>query len=165
MYFVSGIALIRYSCRSSFPMQSWRWRRAFSDGFASVMITSQLVAVSEVDPLERSIAPQVPIRKQAFNDSDWSMRAGAAQIAASRNERVWRFRLVLLFEDSNPRSAIASPLHSCASAFPRPSLRPDVQKLHLVDGIWSTTRSSINSWDQIQLPPVGKLEDSFSTSS
>jgi HEAT repeat protein len=41
--------------------------------------------------------------EQAFNDSDWSMRAGAAQIAASRNERVWRFRLVPLFEDSNPR--------------------------------------------------------------
>jgi HEAT repeat protein len=41
--------------------------------------------------------------EQAFNDSDWSMRAAAAQIAASRNERVWRFRLVPLFEDSNPR--------------------------------------------------------------
>jgi HEAT repeat protein len=40
---------------------------------------------------------------QAFNDSDWSMRAAAAQIAASRNERVWRFRLVPLLEDSNPR--------------------------------------------------------------
>jgi len=41
--------------------------------------------------------------EQAFNDPDWSMRAAAAQIAASRNERAWRFRLVPLFEDSNPR--------------------------------------------------------------
>ena len=41
--------------------------------------------------------------EQAFNDSDWSMRAAAAQIAASRNERPWRFRLVPLFEDTNRR--------------------------------------------------------------
>jgi HEAT repeat protein len=41
--------------------------------------------------------------EQAFNDSDWSMRAAAIQIAASRNERVWRFRLVPLFEDTNRR--------------------------------------------------------------
>ena len=41
--------------------------------------------------------------EQAFNDSDWSMRAAAAQIAASRNERAWRFRLVPLFEDTNRR--------------------------------------------------------------
>jgi HEAT repeat protein len=39
--------------------------------------------------------------EQAFNDSDWSMRAAAAQIAAARNERDWRFRLIPLFEDSN----------------------------------------------------------------
>lgn len=41
--------------------------------------------------------------EQAFNDSDWSMRAAATQIAASRNERAWRFRLVPLFEDTNRR--------------------------------------------------------------
>ncbi|MGH9719198.1 MAG: HEAT repeat domain-containing protein [Bryobacteraceae bacterium] len=41
--------------------------------------------------------------EQAFNDSDWSMRAAATQIAASRNERAWRFRLVPLLEDSNRR--------------------------------------------------------------
>jgi HEAT repeat protein len=41
--------------------------------------------------------------EQAFNDSDWSMRAAATQIAASRNERAWRFRMVPLFEDSNRR--------------------------------------------------------------
>jgi HEAT repeat protein len=41
--------------------------------------------------------------EQAFNDSDWSMRAAATQIAASRNERVWRLRLVPLFEDTNRR--------------------------------------------------------------
>ncbi len=41
--------------------------------------------------------------EQAFNDSDWSMRAAATQIAASRNERSWRFRLVPLFEDTNRR--------------------------------------------------------------
>jgi HEAT repeat protein len=41
--------------------------------------------------------------EQAFDDSDWSVRAAAAQIAASRNERTWRFRLVPLFQDSNPR--------------------------------------------------------------
>jgi len=41
--------------------------------------------------------------EQAFNDNDWSMRAAATQIAASRNERVWRFRLVPLFEDTNRR--------------------------------------------------------------
>jgi HEAT repeat protein len=31
------------------------------------------------------------------------MRAAATQIAASRNERAWRFRLVPLFEDTNRR--------------------------------------------------------------
>jgi HEAT repeat protein len=41
--------------------------------------------------------------EQAFNDTDWSMRAAAIQIAASRNERAWRFRLAPLFEDSNRR--------------------------------------------------------------
>jgi HEAT repeat protein len=41
--------------------------------------------------------------EQAFNDSDWSMRAAATQIAASRHERAWRFRLVPLFEDTNRR--------------------------------------------------------------
>lgn len=41
--------------------------------------------------------------EQAFNDSDWSVRAAAAQIAASRNERAWRFRLVPLFGDTNRR--------------------------------------------------------------
>lgn len=41
--------------------------------------------------------------EQAFNDTDWSMRAAAVQIAASRNQRAWRFRLAPLFEDSNRR--------------------------------------------------------------
>ena len=41
--------------------------------------------------------------EQAFNDSDWSMRAAAAQIAASRNERAWRWRLVPPFEDTHRR--------------------------------------------------------------
>ncbi len=41
--------------------------------------------------------------EQAFNDSEWSMRAAATQIAASRNERAWRLRLVPLFEDTNRR--------------------------------------------------------------
>jgi len=41
--------------------------------------------------------------EQAFNDNDWSMRAAAIQIAASRNERAWRFRLAPLFEDTNRR--------------------------------------------------------------
>ncbi len=41
--------------------------------------------------------------EHAFNDSEWSMRAAATQIAASRNERAWRFRLVPLFEDTNRR--------------------------------------------------------------
>ncbi len=31
------------------------------------------------------------------------MRAAAVQIAASRNQRAWRFRLAPLFEDSNRR--------------------------------------------------------------
>lgn len=41
--------------------------------------------------------------EQAFNDTDWSMRAAATQIAALRNERAWRFRLVPLFEDTSRR--------------------------------------------------------------
>ena len=41
--------------------------------------------------------------EEAFSDSDWSVRAAAAQIAASHNERAWRFHLVPLFGDTNSR--------------------------------------------------------------
>jgi HEAT repeat protein len=41
--------------------------------------------------------------EEAFNDSDWSMRAAAIQIAASRYERPWRFRVIPLVEDTNRR--------------------------------------------------------------
>jgi len=51
---------------------------------------------------DRSLEVRSEIEK-AFNDSEWSMRAAATQIAASRNERAWRFRLVPLFEDTNRR--------------------------------------------------------------
>src|SRR5439155_22904922 len=57
----------------------------------------------------------------AFNDADWSMRAAATQIAASRNERTWRFRLVPLFEDTNRRvryRAAAAFLRLSAPAAP-----------------------------------------------
>ncbi|PWU00970.1 MAG: hypothetical protein C5B51_24070 [Terriglobia bacterium] len=39
----------------------------------------------------------------AFNDSDWSMRAAATQIASSRNERSWGPKLVPLLDDTNRR--------------------------------------------------------------
>ena len=41
--------------------------------------------------------------ENAFNDTDWSMRAAATQIAAMRNEPSWRQRLIPLFEDTNVR--------------------------------------------------------------
>jgi HEAT repeat protein len=59
--------------------------------------------------------------EQAFNDSDWSMRAAAAQITASRNERTWAVRLMPLFEDTNRRvryRAAASFLRLNASPAP-----------------------------------------------
>jgi HEAT repeat protein len=68
-----------------------------SDPEFSARATALLVLSSDRSPEVRS---QI---EQAFNDSDWSMRAAAAQIAASRNERAWRFRLVPLFEDTNRR--------------------------------------------------------------
>jgi len=63
----------------------------------SARATALLVLSSDRSPEVRSEI------EQAFNDSDWSMRAAATQIAASRNERAWRFRLVPLFEDTNRR--------------------------------------------------------------
>ena len=63
----------------------------------SARATALLVLSSDRSPEVRSEI------EQAFNDSEWSMRAAAAQIAASRNERAWRFRLVPLFEDTNRR--------------------------------------------------------------
>src|SRR5262249_32243678 len=63
----------------------------------SARATTLLVLSSDKSPEVRSAV------EQAFNDGDWSMRAAAAQIAASRNERAWRFRLVPLFEDSSKR--------------------------------------------------------------
>ena len=57
--------------------------------------------------------------QQAFNDSDWSMRAAATQIAASRNERAWRFRLLPLFEDTNRHVR-----YRAAAAFLRLSASP-----------------------------------------
>ncbi|HSB16305.1 MAG TPA: HEAT repeat domain-containing protein [Bryobacteraceae bacterium] len=63
----------------------------------SARATALIVLSSDRSPEVRS---QI---EQAFNDSDWSMRAAATQIAASRNERSWRFRLVPLFEDTNRR--------------------------------------------------------------
>jgi HEAT repeat protein len=68
-----------------------------SDPEFSARATALLVLSSDRSPEVRS---QI---EQAFNDSDWSMRAAASQIAASRNERAWRFRLVPLFEDTNRR--------------------------------------------------------------
>jgi HEAT repeat protein len=59
--------------------------------------------------------------EEAFNDADWSMRAAATQIAASRNERAWRFRMVPLFEDTNRRvryRAAASFLRLSGSSAP-----------------------------------------------
>lgn len=41
--------------------------------------------------------------EQAFSDDEWSMRAAAVQIAASRHERQWRSRLIPLFDDTNRR--------------------------------------------------------------
>jgi HEAT repeat protein len=61
----------------------------------SARATTLLILSSDHSAKVRSVI------EQAFNDSDWSMRAAAAQIAASRNERYWRFRLIPLFEDSN----------------------------------------------------------------
>jgi HEAT repeat protein len=68
-----------------------------SDPDFSARATTLLVLSSDRSPEVRSEI------EQAFNDSDWSMRAAAAQIAASRNERAWRFRLVPLFEDTSRR--------------------------------------------------------------
>jgi HEAT repeat protein len=63
----------------------------------SARATALIVLASDRSPdVRREI-------EQAFNDSDWSMRAAATQIAASRNERAWRFRMVPLFEDTNRR--------------------------------------------------------------
>jgi len=63
----------------------------------SARATALLVLSSDRSPeVRREI-------EQAFNDSEWSMRAAAAQIAAARNERAWRFHLVPLFEDTNRR--------------------------------------------------------------
>ncbi len=68
-----------------------------SDPAFSARATALLVLSSDRSPeVRREI-------EQAFNDPDWSMRAAAAQIAASRNERTWRLRLVPLFEDTNRR--------------------------------------------------------------
>jgi len=63
----------------------------------SARATALLVLSSDKSPEVRKEI------EQAFNDGDWSMRAAAAQISASRNERAWRFRLVPLFEDNSKR--------------------------------------------------------------
>jgi HEAT repeat protein len=68
-----------------------------SDPDFSARATALLVLSSDRSPEVRNEI------EQAFNDSDWSMRAAATQIAASRNQRVWRLRLVPLFEDTNRR--------------------------------------------------------------
>jgi HEAT repeat protein len=68
-----------------------------SDPDFSARATAMLVLSSDRSPEVRMEIDQ------AFNDSDWSMRAAATQIAASRNERAWRFRLVPLIEDTNRR--------------------------------------------------------------
>jgi len=68
-----------------------------SDPDFSARATALLVLSADRSPeVRREI-------EQAFNDSDWSMRAAATQIAASRNERTWRFRMAPLFEDTNRR--------------------------------------------------------------
>jgi HEAT repeat protein len=85
----------------------------------SARATALLVLSSDHSPEVRSEI------EQAFNDADWSMRAAATQIAASRNERAWRFRLVPLFEDSNRRVR-----YRAAASFLRlsdPSARADKQ--------------------------------------
>jgi HEAT repeat protein len=62
--------------------------------------------------------------EQAFNDSDWSMRAAAAQIAASRNERAWRFRLIPLFEDSNRQVRYRAAAAFLCLSIPAPAIAP-----------------------------------------
>lgn len=68
-----------------------------SDPDFSARATALIVLASDRSPEVRSEI------ERAFNDSDWSMRAAATQIGASRNERAWRFRMVPLFEDTNRR--------------------------------------------------------------
>ncbi len=68
-----------------------------SDPDFSARATALLVLSSDRSPEVRTAI------EEAFNDGDWSMRAAATQIAASRNERNWRFRVVPLFEDTNRR--------------------------------------------------------------
>jgi HEAT repeat protein len=79
----------------------------------SARATALLVLSSDRSPAVRSAI------EEAFQDSEWSMRAAAAQIAASRNERGWRFHLVPMFGDTNRRVR-----YRAAAAFLRLEGRP-----------------------------------------
>lgn len=84
-----------------------------ADAEVSARATTLLLLASDRSPEVRRLI------EDAFNDSDWSMRAAATQIAAMRNERSWRQRLIPLFEDTNSRvryKAAASFLRLSSSA-------------------------------------------------
>jgi HEAT repeat protein len=67
------------------------------DAETSARATALLLLATDRSPEVRRVI------EGAFNDTDWSMRAAATQIAAMRNERSWRQRLIPLFEDTNGR--------------------------------------------------------------
>lgn len=67
------------------------------DAETSARATALLLLAADRSPEVRRVV------EEAFNDPDWSMRAAATQIAALRNERTWRQRLIPLIEDTNSR--------------------------------------------------------------
>ena len=67
------------------------------DAETSARSTALLLLAADRSPEVRRVI------EEAFNDTDWSMRAAATEIAALRNERAWRQRLIPLIEDTNSR--------------------------------------------------------------
>jgi HEAT repeat protein len=93
------------------------------DADISARATTLLLLASDKSPEVRRLI------EGAFNDSDWSMRAAATQIAAMRNERSWRQRLIPLFEDTNRRVR-----YKAAAAFLRLSSSTNTPPIRLTEG-------------------------------
>lgn len=93
------------------------------DAETSARATTLLLLASDHSPEVRSLI------EDAFNDSDWSMRAAATQIAAMRGERSWRQRLIPLFEDTNSRVR-----YKAAASFLRLSSSTNAPPIRLTEG-------------------------------
>jgi len=93
------------------------------DAEVSARATTLLLLASDKSPEVRLLI------EDAFNDSDWSMRSAAIQIAALRNERSWRQRLIPLFEDTNSRVR-----YKAAASFLRLSSFTNAPPLRLTEG-------------------------------